>query len=298
MDFFTFWQTLPLHLDPTFITVFGKQIFQFGTDLSGSGFPIRWYGLMYIVGFAVNIGLLTRMCRKGEINVFETDMENLCIWIIVGILLGGRFGYVLFYNLDYYLHNLSEIFLPFSDGKFVGISGMSFHGAVIGGTIFGTVYTIIKKLDFKECANSIFFVAPLGYSFGRFGNFMNGELYGRKTDSAIGMYFPDDPHTLRYPSQLFEMFGEGFLLFGILWILRKIHATKNLIMPFYFIGYGAIRFFIEYFREPDAHIGLNALGFSQGQMLCAAMILAGILLIPFFVKKPEENLAKTEAVNG
>lgn len=288
MDFLTFWQTLPLHLDPTFLTIGGKQILQFGTDMSGAGFPIRWYGLMYIVGFVVNIGLLKKMCRKGEVNILENIMENFCIWIIIGILLGGRFGYVLFYNLDYYMNNLSEILLPFSDGQFVGIAGMSFHGAVIGGTIFGTIYTLVKKLDWRECANAVFFVAPLGYSFGRFGNFMNGELYGRETTNPIGMYFPSNQNILRYPSQLFEMFGEGFLLFGILWIFRKIPVTKNLMMPFFFIGYGTIRFFIEYFREPDAHIGLNSLGFSQGQMLCAAMILTGIILIPFFVRKKQE----------
>ena len=189
------------------------------------------------------------------------------------------------------MNNLSEIFLPFSDGQFVGIAGMSFHGAVIGGSLLGTIYIIIKKLDWKECANAVFFATPLAYSFGRFGNFMNGELYGRQTSSPIGMYFPSDPHKLRYPSQLFEMFGEGLLLFGILWIFRKIPATKNLMMPFFFIGYGAIRFFIEYFREPDAHIGLNSLGFSQGQVLCAIMILIGIILIPFFVRKKQEEKA-------
>ena len=291
MDFLTFWQTLPLHLDPAVVTIGGKHILQLGTDRSGAGFPILWYGFMYIVGFAVNIGMLKKLCRRGDVNILENDMENLCIWIIIGILLGGRFGYVFLYNFSYYIQNLSEIILPFADGKFVGISGMSFHGAVIGGTLFGTIYTIIKKLDWKECANAVFFVAPLGYAFGRFGNFMNGELYGRQTDSPIGMYFPADPQVLRLPSQLFQMFGEGFALFGLLWLLRKfIPATKNLMMPFFFIGYGAIRFFIEFYREPDAHIGLNSLGLSQGQMLCAAMILAGMILLPFFMRKTETRI--------
>ncbi|MCL1946036.1 MAG: prolipoprotein diacylglyceryl transferase [Chitinivibrionia bacterium] len=285
MDFIAFWQTLPLHLDPTFITIFGEKMLQRGTDLSGAGFAIRYYGLMYIIGFMVNIALLKKMCRKQEVAVFESEMENLCIWIIAGIMLGGRLGYVLFYNLTYYSQNLGEIFLPFAGGKFVGISGMSFHGAVIGGTLLGTIYVLIKKLDWKECANAVFFVAPLGYTFGRFGNFMNGELYGRQTSSAIGMYFKDDPTVLRFPSQLFEMLGEGILLFAILCAFRKFSLTKNLMTPLYLIGYGIIRFFIEFYREPDAHIMLNSLGFSRGQMLCSAMIILGIAMIPFFVAK-------------
>ena len=288
MDFLTFWQTLPLHLDPTLMTIGGKHIFQLGTDMSGAGFPIRWYGLMYIVAFATSIGVLKKMCRKGEVNVLENDMENLCIWVIVGLMLGARFGYILFYNMDYYLQNPSEIIVPFSGGKFVGISGMSFHGGAIGGTLVGIIYMLVKKLDWKECTNAVCFAVPLGYAFGRFGNFMNGELYGRQTDSPIGMYFPADPQVLRLPSQLFQMFGEGFALFGLLWLLRKfIPATKNIMAPLFFIGVGAIRFFIEFYREPDAHIGLNSLGLSQGQMLCAAMVLAGMILLPFFMRKPK-----------
>jgi phosphatidylglycerol:prolipoprotein diacylglycerol transferase len=292
MDFITFWQTLPLHLDPTFITIFGEKGFQFGSDFSGKGFPIRYYGLMYIIGFAVNIGLLKKMCRKSEIDVSESIMENLCIWVIAGILLGGRLGYVLFYNLSYYMRNLGEIFLPFSGSEFVGISGMSFHGAVLGGILGGTIYTFIKKLNWKECANAIFYVTPLGYTFGRLGNFMNGELYGRKTDSLIGMYFPDDPTNLRFPSQLFEMVGEGVFLFGILWFLRKFLKAEKLMMPFYLIAYGLIRFLIEFYREPDAHIMLNTLGLSRGQMLCSAMIISGAVLLPFFMNRrnPEVNL--------
>ena len=284
MDFITFWQTLPLYIDPTFVTIFGEKLFQFGTDFSGKGFGIRYYGLMYIIAFAVDIWLLKKMCKKGELDIDENKMENLCMSVIIGILLGGRIGYVLFYNFDYYIHNLSEIFLPFVDGKFVGISGMSFHGAIIGGILAGTIYVFMQKLNWKECVNAVFFVVPLGYTFGRFGNFMNGELYGRETNSIIGMYFPNDPTNLRFPSQFFEMFGEGILLFAILCVFRKIPATRNLMMPLYFVGYGVIRFFIEFYREPDAHIMLNAFGLSRGQMLCAAMVISGIVLIPIFMK--------------
>jgi len=288
MDFITFWQTLPMRIDPTLITIFGERLIQWGTDFSGRGFPIRYYGLMYIVGFSAVIWLLERMRRSGEFNIEESKLENLCMCIIAGILIGGRFGYVLFYNLDYYAQNFSEIFLPFADGKFVGISGISYHGGAIGGLLGATIYTNVAKLNWAECINSVFYAAPLGYTFGRFGNFMNGELYGRKTTSAIGMYFPSDPTNLRYPSQLFEMFGEGILLFSILWLLRKFFSAKNLMMPFYLIGYGVIRFFIEFYREPDAHIGLT-LGFSRGQMLCAAMVVLGVAIIPFFLIKEKNS---------
>ena len=288
MDFITFWQTLPMRIDPTLITIFGERLIQWGTDFSGRGFPIRYYGLMYIVGFSAVIWLLERMRRSGEFNIEESKLENLCMCIIAGILIGGRFGYVLFYNLDYYAQNFSEIFLPFADGKFVGISGISYHGGAIGGLLGATIYTNVAKLNWAECINSVFYAAPLGYTFGRFGNFMNGELYGRKTTSAIGMYFPSDPTNLRYPSQLFEMFGEGILLFSILWLLRKFFSAKNLMMPFYLIGYGVIRFFIEFYREPDAHIGLT-FGVSRGQMLCAAMIVFGAATIPFFLKRKESR---------
>ncbi|MDR0304971.1 MAG: prolipoprotein diacylglyceryl transferase [Chitinispirillales bacterium] len=289
MNFITFWQTLPMHLDPTLITIFGEHIIRWGTDFSGKGFPVNYYGLMYIIGFAANIGLLQNMCRSGEFDIEESELENLCMCIIIGILFGGRIGYVLLYNFDYYVQNLSEIFLPFNNGKFIGISGMSFHGAIVGGILCGTLYVVIKKLNWKECANAVFFTVPMGYTFGRFGNFMNGELYGRKTDSAIGMYFPSDPTNLRYPSQLFEMIGEGILLFLILCFLRKFCSAKNLMTPFYLIGYGVIRFFIEFYREPDAHIGLNSFGFSQGQILCTVMIVAGIILIPIFTRRQKTN---------
>jgi len=293
MDLLTLWQTLPLRLDHTFITVFGQHLLQFGSDTAGKGFPVRYYGLMYIIGFMVNLTLLKRLCRSGRLDIFESDMENLSLWIIIGILLGGRLGYIFFYNFAYYSRHVSEIFLPYSGGHFTGISGMSFHGAILGGTLLGTLYTLLKRLDWRECANAVFYVVPLGYTFGRFGNFMNGELYGRPTDSALGMFFPDDPKTLRYPSQLFEMLGEGILLFVILHILRRFAPTRNLMMPLYLIGYGIIRFFIEFYREPDAHIMLNSIGLSRGQMLCAAMVVIGAAIIPFFLSRRPSAAART-----
>jgi len=293
MDFITFWQTLPLHLDPTFVTIFGERILQFGT---GDGFTVRYYGLMYIVAFLTGISFLKKMCRDKEVgNVLPHEMENLCMWAIVGLMLGARLGFVFFYQWSHFSQNLSQIFVPFSDGQFIGISGMSFHGGVIGGLLFGTIYMIIKKMDIKNCVNAIFFAVPLGQAFGRLGNFMNGELYGRITTSPIGMYFQADPTNLRYPSQLFQMFGEGFALFLILLLLRKLwEPSKKIMMPLYFIGYGTIRFFIEFFREPDIQIGLNALGLSRGQMLCAAMAIIGLAMIPFFVRKSKAVVAKAE----
>jgi len=292
MDFITFYQSLPLRLDPTFITLFGQKIIQFGSDMSGAGFAVRYYGLMYVFAFLTGISLLKKMAKRHEVDASANDMENLCMWAIVGLLIGARLGFVVFYNWEFFSQNLGQIFIPFANGQFVGIAGMSFHGGVIGGTVFGIIYMIMRKLDIRECLNAVFFAVPLCQGIGRFGNFMNGELYGRITASQIGMFFPSDPDNLRYPSQLFQMFGEGFALFLILLLLRKVwEPSKKIMMPLYFIGYGIIRFFIEFFREPDAHIGLNALGLSRGQMLCAAMIITGIVIIPFFLRKTQTQSA-------
>jgi phosphatidylglycerol:prolipoprotein diacylglycerol transferase len=159
---------------------------------------------------------------------------------------------------------------------------MSYHGGLIC-TFLMTSYAIKKqKLDYWKTINTLFLIGPLVYSFGRLGNFLNGELYGRVTESAIGMVFPlapDRPPVLRHPSQLYEMCLEGFALFGLIYLLwRLFPKVRDHVLSLYLIGYGTARFFIEFFREPDSHIGLNAFDMSRGQMLCSAMILSGIAL--------------------
>jgi len=267
--FWIWWQNLPANIDPV--------IFRIG------GFRMQYYGLMYLVAFGLTYGLaIYRIHRRERQTLSREQLQGLMTAMIVGVILGARLGYVLFYNFSYYLHHPLEIILPFefANGlRFTGIAGMSYHGGLIG-TITAAWYHIRKQgLDFRKTADFIVPCIPLGYTFGRLGNFINGELWGRVTTSPIGMHFPlsQDPLLLRHPSQLYEAFGEGIFLFIVLWLLRNQFRTSGAMLSIYLVGYGLIRFIIEYFRQPDAHLGFIVFNFSMGQLLCMAMITAGIL---------------------
>ena len=207
--------------------------------------------------------------------------------LILGLIVGARLGYVLFYNFSYYIKHPLEIIIPFSFSNgitFTGISGMSYHGGLIGATFAAWFYFNKAKLNWWSGVDLFVPVIPLGYTFGRLGNFINGELFGRVTTSAVGMYFPMAPAgQLRHPSQLYEAFFEGIFLFVILWSIRKIKIPNGAMLALYLIGYGIVRFFIEYFREPDAHLGFVLFSFSMGQILCLLMIAAGMLLYVLFM---------------
>jgi phosphatidylglycerol:prolipoprotein diacylglycerol transferase len=176
-----------------------------------------------------------------------------------------------------------QIVLPFefSNGfQFVGISGMSYHGGLIGVLLAALIYCRKSGLDFWRAADLIIPSIPLGYTFGRLGNFINGELYGRVTTRPIGMFFPDAPgRSLRHPTQLYEAFFEGLFLFVLLWMSRKKLKSPGIFMGVYLIGYGTVRFFIEFFREPDAQIGFVVLSFTMGQLLCFTMLVCGALVL-------------------
>ena len=265
---YTWWNLIPQHLSPTAIEILG--------------FPIRWYGLMYLAAFFTCYQVIWHYVCKEKLPLTKEQLDGLATWVIAGILIGARLGYVLFYNLGYYAQHPLDAILPFSfDGglHFTGISGMSYHGGLIGSFLSASYYIRREKLNYWLVVNLTFLSVPLGYTWGRLGNFLNGELYGRPTDSPIGMLFPmDKSQLLRHPSQLYEMTFEGIALFAVLVFLRRFAAFKNQTMALYIMGYGIVRFCIEFFREPDAHIGLNAIGASRGQLLCAAMILVGLSL--------------------
>ena len=205
-----------------------------------------------------------------------------------GAVIGGRLGYVLFYNFTYYAQNPLAIISPYdlATGKFIGIYGMSYHGGVIGIILVAWIFTRRKKLDFWQWADFVVPAIPAGYFFGRIGNFLNLELYGRVTDSRWGMYFPSAAGTgyfLRYPSQLFEAFTEGLLLFAILWPLRNKNYFPGSSLVLYLIGYGIIRLAVEFFREPDKQIGFILDYFTLGQFFSLAMILVGV--VSYFYKR-------------
>ncbi len=268
-DFLIWWQHVPEKMNPV--------IFEIG------GFKLQYYGLMYIVGFAITYMLVVyRIKREKEFSVSAEEIQNLMMYMIIGLIVGARLGYVLFYNLSYYLENPLEIFLPFSFSNGItitGISGMSFHGGLIGILVSAWIYTRKTGVNFWGMADLFVPAIPLGYTFGRLGNFINGELYGRITSAPIGMYFPLAPGSnLRHPSQLYEAFFEGIFLFIVLWNLRKVQKPRGAMLAFYLMGYGIVRFFIEYFRQPDAHIGFIFLSFSMGQLLCGLMVAGRIVL--------------------
>lgn len=268
-NFWTWWQHLPEKIDPV--------IFQIGS------FKLQYYGLMYLLAFfATYLLACYRLKKESHWQLSQEHLQGLITAMIIGLIVGARLGYVVFYSLGYYLQNPIEIILPinFSNGiQFTGISGMSYHGGLIC-TIIGAWWYIRKhQLDFKSMADLLIPCIPLAYTFGRIGNFINGELWGRATQVPWGMYFPSGGPVLRHPSQLYEAFGEGILLFLVLWPLRNKVKISGAMLPIYLIGYGAIRFIIEYFRQPDDHIGFVLLRFSMGQMLCAAMVAAGGLIL-------------------
>ncbi len=263
------WQQLPAQMSPS--------ILSFGS------FQLRYYSLMYLVAFAVVYFLtLYRIKNEGYEYKVETIQDYL-VWAMLGVIIGGRLGYALFYNFGYYCHHPLEIILPFdfSHGfKFVGISGMSYHGGLIGVVIVSIVFCRKYKFNFWHFCDLFCPAIPLGYTFGRIGNFINGELWGRVTTVPWGMYFPLDPtHSLRHPSQLYEAIFEGIVLFILLWLIRKKKMFDGFLIGIYICGYGFVRFFIEFFREPDYQLGFVLSFMSMGQVLCLLMMATGITVL-------------------
>ena len=278
-EFWDWWQHLPQHISPV--------IFEIGW------FRIQYYGLMYIVAFALTYFLVRyRIKHEARFEFSKNQVNDSITYAIVGLIIGARLGYVVFYNFGYYLRHPLEIFLPFSFSNgfaFTGISGMSYHGGLIGILLAAVWYVRKAKLNYWQLMDLYVPAVPLGYTFGRLGNFLNGELFGRATTAPIGMYFPQAPErALRHPSQLYEAFFEGIFLFIILWSIRKIKMPTGAMLAIYVIGYGSVRFFIEFFREPDAHLGFIFLSFSMGQILCTMMVAGGIGLY-FYLKKIEQQ---------
>ena len=270
MDFIVWWQTLPSKMDPILLSI--------------GSFSIYWYSTMYLVAF----GIVYLLCRSKINNKEYTkltlpEFEDLLSWCFIALIIGARLGYVLFYNFEYYIDNPLEILLPFSikNGvwKFTGIAGMSYHGGVIGVLIAIWMYARKKDLHLYTVADFLTPAIPLGYFFGRIGNFINGELYGRVTEASIGMYFPNaGDYQLRHPSQLYEAFFEGIVLYFLIKSLKTRFTFLGFNSGLYVFGYAFFRFFIEYVREPDKHLQFILLNLTMGQLLCIAMMIGGIII--------------------
>ena len=234
---------------------------------------IRWYGLMYLDGF-VTLWLLGRRRIKTQpwSGFTEKALEDLIFYGVLGVVLGGRLGYVLFYKPEYYFAHPLEI-------PAVWQGGMSFHGGFLGVLAATWLFGRRNGKGFLQIMDFVAPLVPIGLAAGRLGNFINGELPGRATDVPWGMVFPQVDHVVRHPSQLYEMGLEGISLFIILWIFSSRPRPRGAVSGSFLLGYGSFRFIAEYFREPDDFLGLLALGFSMGQWLSLPMILAGIGLL-------------------
>jgi len=244
---------------------------------------VRWYGLMYVLGFTATLLLVKHQIKKISFRELDVHFENLNLVLIISLVLGGRLGYVFFYNLPYYLKHPLEILATWQ-------GGMSFHGGMLGLTIGAVVFCRKKGLDFWRVADIYTVTIPIGLGLGRIGNFINGELYGRITDVSWGMVFPGGGPYPRHPSQLYEAFLEGAVLFCILWVLKEKQNPpaswpSGSMMALCIILYGIFRIIVEFFREPDAHLGFIAAGMTMGQLLSSLMIVAGVSL--FLVRKKQ-----------
>ncbi len=234
---------------------------------------VRWYGLMYLVAFAAFFFLGRLRTRQEWRGVSHQVIDDLLFFGVLGVVLGGRLGYVLFYKFDHYISHPAEIFAVWQ-------GGMAFHGGFLG--VLAAVWWVARKhaMPFWKLTDFLAPLVPLGLAAGRMGNFINGELYGRQTDVAWGMLFATDPtRAPRHPSQLYQFALEGLLLFVLLWLYSRRPRPMAAVSGAFLIGYGAFRSIAEFFREPDDFLGTLALGLTMGQWLSAPMILAGFVLI-------------------
>jgi len=240
---------------------------------------VRWYGLMYLIGFGIAFLLARSRIKRGMSgNISYAVFDDLFFFCVLGVVLGGRLGYVLFYKPGYYISHPLEILAVWQ-------GGMAFHGGFLG-VILAMVY-IARKHRIRWLAITDF-IAPLvppALAAGRLGNFINGELWGRTTDAAWGMVFRGAGALPRHPSQLYQFALEGVLLFLILWLYSAKPRPTGAVSAMFLIGYGVLRFSAEFFREPDDFLGLLAFSLSMGQWLSLPMILAGVAMLAWAGRK-------------
>jgi phosphatidylglycerol---prolipoprotein diacylglyceryl transferase len=307
-NFLNYYQNLPLAIDPV--------IFSIGS------FSFHWYSLMYLVAFGAVYYLVEYRIRKGEypeeaqsvkckVKNYNLKLKNdknqiynqsqiqdtkykirntiprLLIWSFIGLLIGARLGEVVFYNFSHYWQNPLLIISPLDPvtGKYIGIYGMSYHGGLLGALAAAFIYCRKNKINFLKLADFIAPAVPAGYFFGRLGNFLNGELYGRATEKFWGMRFPVEfPPILRHPSQLYEAFLEGVLLFFILWSIRNKKYSPGTTLTIYLLSYALARIAAEFFRQPEKDIGYLGKFFTWGQILSFFMIVLVVVFRACFKK--------------
>jgi len=279
---------------------------------------IRWYGLMYLLAFALCILILRLRLKQPQIAAQQwttKDIDDLLFHGVLGVILGGRLGYVLFYQADYYFSHPMQILRVWE-------GGMSFHGGLIGVTLAMILFSYKRKRPWLQVTDYIAPAVPLGLAAGRFGNFINGELWGRVTSPTApwAMLFPDaaseDRQWMlahpaeaarmglvsvyqqtqgllpRHPSELYEMVLEGFVLFAVMWFFSRKPKPLGAVSALFIIGYGIARFLVEFTRQPDSFLGFLAMGFTMGQWLSLPMIVAGVIVMIWAYKRQRSSVAQ------
>jgi phosphatidylglycerol:prolipoprotein diacylglycerol transferase len=240
-------------------------IFSFGP------LQVRWYGAMYVIGFLLGGGILKHLANKKFWPLSKEEIDRYITWLIIGMFIGARSFYVLIYNWDYYSTNLFESFAVWK-------GGLSFHGAVFGMCLVSYFFARKNRLHFFQIGDCMAVAGTPGLLFGRIGNFINGELYGRVTDSWLGITFPGGGPFPRHASQLYEGFLEGIILFVILFYIHKKQNFYGLVTSVFLLGYGIFRFIVEFFREPDSQLGYYFGYFTMGQFLCLIMMFLSVFV--------------------
>jgi phosphatidylglycerol:prolipoprotein diacylglycerol transferase len=244
---------------------------------------LRWYGLMYMLSFILGFFVLRRYAKYRKMNLSNDDLYDLLFYLILGVMVGGRLGYVIFYDLGSYIRDPLSIFAIWQ-------GGMSFHGGFIG-MVLGALWITRKKgWNFWEIADLVSAVAPIGLGLGRLGNFINGELFGRPTNVAWAMVFPEGGSAPRHPSQIYEVLLEGILLFFVLRWFYKKNFYRGTVFWALLAFYGLFRFLVEFVREPDAQLGLDLGPFTRGQELTFPMLVIGATMLIICVRRrPQES---------
>lgn len=270
------WQHIPEHINPIVFTV--------------GFFSVYWYALFFLMGFLGVFLVMQWLVKKEHADLEHADVYDLCLDLFLGALIGGRLGFVLLYRPDIFLGDPLRIIWPYESqtGIWTGLSGMSFHGGLIGVAIALVLFVRRNRRDFWKIADLVALAVPIAFFFGRIGNFFNQELYGRATTQPWGMYFGDT--TLRHPSALYEAVLEGIVLFLVLWLSRRWGLFRGGLITLLLIFYGGLRFAVEFVREPDLGVSMVAGIFTRGQVLSGIMMFSGILLFLWLQKKNRDTL--------
>ncbi|OHC74499.1 MAG: prolipoprotein diacylglyceryl transferase [Rhodospirillales bacterium RIFCSPLOWO2_12_FULL_58_28] len=261
-------------------------IFQFGPVLGLGPFLVRWYALAYVFGLLLAWWYMRRLTAHPPQPALEHDIDDFITWATVGVIIGGRLGYVLFYKLGFFMADPMAVLQVWK-------GGMSFHGGLLGVALAGLIFVRRRGIPVLPFADIVACASPIGLFLGRLANFINGELFGRVSDAPWAMVFPTGGPFPRHPSQLYEAMLEGvalFVLLHLLWRNESVRRRPGLLTGVFLVGYAAFRAVVELFRQPDVHIGFLSGGSTMGQWLSLPMALIGLYLIFRALGKNREAL--------